>query len=1079
MSPLRIYKASAGSGKTYALTMEYLRLLFRFPGMHRHILAVTFTNKAAGEMKHRILNRLHALAGRSEEDAGSELTEMMSVTGLDEQRVRGQAAHLLDIILNDYSGFSVETIDKFFQSVIRSFTREIGIQPGYNLELDHHRILSLAVEQLFQDITDHQELQEWLIRFAEERIEESRSWNFKNEMIVLGMQLFREAFQHLFLEKDLSLLDKFRLKDTMDDLDQAEKKAIEEIIRTGTAAIGKIRENGRDVTDFKRKEKSVASLFLDAAHGRELNFTLARIQAITLPEKWLSSSAPPGLVRLTTETLMPMLAELYNQQRVLNTVRIIRENFYTLGILGDLLERINAYTRERNMFLMADSSRFLRGIIGGNQVPFVYERTGNRFNHIMLDEFQDTSVFQYDNFRPLLDNSLASGYDNLVVGDVKQSIYRWRNSDWRLLASELEGDFRHQVLEVIKLNFNFRSREQIIRFSNSLFQIAPEILVQQIARDLQGSDFDQEAVGYQLGIFRKAYEDVVQQIPDNRSGSGGMVRLEFFGDQEDVSFQNQVLDRIPGWIEEIGKAGFDPGQTAILVRTKKEGTMVADRLLQHARKSGGDRRFRLISNESLLLMQNVSVSLLVSALHFLVRPGDELNQAELKYHCLLTGVVKGITPDRLFDPSIPAEEWLPGSFLEHVETFRQLPLFELVETLIQVFGLTERTDDLPYIQALQDLVIDLQRRDPMSIARFLDYWQQHASRHSISVSEELNAIRILTIHKAKGLEFNCVLIPFCNWEMTTDHRKANYLWCDTGRTPFSKIPVVPVRYSGSMKETLFSQDYFQERMKGYMDNLNLMYVAFTRAKDALYIGVPGNVEDLRKTGKIRHAGDLLLASFGQEPSVTPFLTPWKQLRSGPVIRIGSLKEERRKEDGSGDQWKFTTYPVIRRERLRVRLRSDEFFVDEEGTFSSRLSYGTIMHQIFSGIGTEKDLEPALFSMQNRGLIPEKDRNELQEKISEMIARPGIREWFLEKDGRRIFNERSILCGNGEVIRPDRVIVDPRWITVVDFKFGMNENPVHRRQVMEYVERLRSMGYAAVEGYLWYAMLDKRIKVTGS
>jgi ATP-dependent exoDNAse (exonuclease V) beta subunit len=376
-------------------------------------------------------------------------------------------------------------------------------------------------------------------------------------------------------------------------------------------------------------------------------------------------------------------------------------------------------------------------------------------------------------------------------------------------------------------------------------------------------------------------------------------------------------------------------------------------------------------------------------------------------------------------------------------------------------------------------VIDLQRRDPVSIGRFLDYWQQHASKHSISVSEELNAIRILTIHKAKGLEFNCVLIPFCNWEMTTDHRKINYLWCDTNRTPFSRIPVVPVRYSGSMKETLFSQDYFRERMKGYMDNLNLLYVAFTRARNALFVGVPGNVEDLQEFGRIRHAGDLLLASFEQEPSETPCLAPWKQLKSGPVIRIGSLKEEVGKEARSGDQWKFTTYPVIRRERLRVRLRSDEYFVDEEGIFSSRLSYGTIMHRIFSGIVTEKDLEPVLLSLQNRGLIPGKDRRKLQEKISEMISRPGIREWFVEEDGRRIYNERNILCGNGQTVRPDRVIADAGRITVVDFKFGINERPAYRRQVMEYVENLRSMGYAAVEGYLWYAMLDKKIKVTGS
>jgi ATP-dependent helicase/nuclease subunit A len=1116
MSPLRIYKASAGSGKTYALTMEYLSLLFRFPGMHRHILAVTFTNKAAGEMKHRILNRLNALASGTEGTDRDELGELMSVSGMDEKGVRERAARMLDAILNDYSGFSVGTIDKFFQSVIRSFTREIGIQPGYNLELDHQRILSLAVDRLFQEIQDDRDLQAWLIRFAEERIEESRSWNFRADIIQLGMQLFSEAFQHLFLDKDLAMLEKGQLESYLSDLERVESEVREKILHNGSAAMEHMRREGVGIGDFRLKERSVASLFRDAADGRALNFTAARIEALTLPEKWLGKAAPAGLVRLTGEILMPLLVALYNQQVVLNTARVIRENFYTLGILGDILERINAYTRERNIFLMADSGRFLRGIIAGNQVPFVYERTGTRYNHIMLDEFQDTSVFQYDNFRPLLDNSLASGHENLVVGDVKQSIYRWRNSDWQLLASSLEKDFSHQELRVESLTCNFRSREQIIRFNNTLFQIIPGILAGQIAAELHGSGTGRDVAESQVSLFRKAYEDAVQQIPEQAARSGGMVHVELFG-SEAGSFHDQVLDRLPEWIQEIHQQGFEPGEIAILVRTRREGISVANRLLRHAGRTGDSYHFRLISNESLLLMHNVSVSLLVSALKFLVRPGDLLNEAELKYRCFLAGVVQDTGPDRLFEPGAGIEAFLPGDFLQRSGLLRQLPLYELIETLIQLFGLGDREEDLPYIQALQDLVIDLQRNEPLSITGFLDDWEQHASQRSISVSEELNAIRILTIHKAKGLEFKCVLVPFCDWELTTDPRKLNFLWCETAGTPFGRIPVVPVRYGSSMKHTLFSRDYYRERMKGYMDNLNLMYVAFTRARDALFVGIPGKVETtgqdvengpahlenarrnqgdaLRNQGDARrnqgdarrnqgdaprNSGDLLLASFGEEPYLSPCLSPWKGLLKGDRIRIGSWQEKEREGTTTTDPWKFTSYPVIRRERsLRVRLRSDAYFVDEEGAFSSRLSYGTIMHRIFSGIVTEKDLEPLLLSMQKQGLIPEDERMALLEKISGMIALPGIREWFEEGGNRKIFNERSILCGDGKVIRPDRVIVDRDRVTVVDFKFGLSERPDHRTQVQEYVQELNSMGHTGVEGYLWYAMLGKTVKVTGT
>jgi ATP-dependent helicase/nuclease subunit A len=437
MSPLNVYKASAGSGKTFALTMAYLGLLFRFPEKYRTILAVTFTNKAAGEMKGRILERLHRLSGEDDPEVSTERGQLITMTGLPAGEIRRRAGYLLNTILNDYSAFSVGTIDRFFQSVIRSFTREIGVQPGYNLELDHQRVLALAVDQLFSDIAGHEELQQWLIRYVEERLEESRPWNFRNDIVNLGMQLFKESFQELFTEADLSVLKKENMDRYLGDLRKVEEAARKEMARTGSEAMEHLRKEGLGIGDFRLKGNSPPSLFVQAAGGEEVRFTNAKLEALSQPEKWLNKDASPGMVSITENVLMPLLNQLYSHQVALNSVQAIRQNFYTLGILGDIRERVQAYLKEHNLFLIADSGRFLRGIIGGNQVPYIYERTGNRYSHIMLDEFQDTSVFQYGNFRPLLENSLASGNENLVVGDVKQSIYRWRNSDWNILASGL------------------------------------------------------------------------------------------------------------------------------------------------------------------------------------------------------------------------------------------------------------------------------------------------------------------------------------------------------------------------------------------------------------------------------------------------------------------------------------------------------------------------------------------------------------------------------------------------------------------------------------------------------------------
>ncbi|MEN8226897.1 MAG: UvrD-helicase domain-containing protein [Bacteroidota bacterium] len=1071
MSPLNVYKASAGSGKTFALTLEYLKLLFRNPGIHRHILAVTFTNKAAGEMKQRILGRLYELSRYDGSAPMEEMVQLMRDTGMDESVISRKAGELLKTILNDYSGFSVGTIDKFFQSVIRAFTREIGIQPGYNLELDHNRVLSLAVDRLFHDISDHKELQRWLIRFAEERMEESRSWNFRNDMVQLGMQLFRESFQGLFFKQDLSVLDKENLEHYLDDLKRVEEDTLQQMAGIGNSALDHLKQSGLEIGDFRLKGNSPPSLFQEAVAGRSLKFTQAKLDSLEQPAKWLNKSATVEMTRLTEQVLMPLLNQLYIKQKVLNTIVSIRQNFYTLGILGDIWERVKSYTRERNLFLIADSSRFLRGIIGGNQVPFIYERTGNRYTHIMLDEFQDTSLFQYDNFKPLLDNALALGHNNLVVGDVKQSIYRWRNSDWKILASDLETDFSHQEFHMHTLVKNFRSSEQIVRFNNTVFKLVPQLLAQTIENELYSSAVIREEVEKEILRFRKAYADAIQQIPDKLMGSGGMVKVELFEEEEERPFMEQVLSRLPEWIHEIQLSGIDPGEIAILVRSRREGVAVANRLLEHARSTGETHKYRLISNESLLLAHNSSVSLLLSALRYLVYPHDALNNALFKYLLNIAEVIPGREPDALFDTSIAMEQLLPEEFLDSIHIVRKLPLYELVESLIKLFRLDQRPQDLPYLQALQELVIDIHRKEPQGIAEFLHFWEQHGSKKGISLSEESNAIRILTIHKAKGLEFKAVVVPFCNWEITTDQKKSNILWCDTAGTPFNRLPTVPVRFSNKMQHTHFSRAYQQERMKGYMDNLNLMYVAFTRAKEAMFIGIPDTATDT-----LRSAGDLLRAIIDKKPDCDMALDSLETYRSEQIISLGSLSQHK-KRPVEEDPWQFSAYPVNQRTRtLKVRMRSDEYFVDEDGTFRTGQMYGNVMHKVFSRISSVSDVNPLLNRMQKEGLLPHKDRIALQEEILEMITQPGVERWFSERADRSIYNERSLLCGDGKMLRPDRVIVEGELVTVVDFKFGGLVKDQYREQVRNYMQQLGKAGYRKVEGFVWYVRLGKTIQI---
>ena len=1070
MPPLNIYKASAGSGKTFALTMEYLKLLFTQKGIHRHILAVTFTNKAAGEMKHRILDRLHELSLYREGDELEEMRLLREATGLGSEAISLRSEALLKEILNDYSGFSVGTIDKFFQSVIRAFTREIGIQPAYNLELDHTRILSLAVDLMFQELGNRKDLQRWLIRFAEERMESTASWNFKNEIILLGKQLFMEAFQSLFEHQDIDVLNKENLDLYLSDIRKLENECNSRIKEIGLNALQRIQNANLEPENFSGASRSIPQIFLKARDGEKLNFSDTRLKGMSDPGAWLKKSDGIGMLSLVESELMPLLNELYQQWVVVNTVDAVRSYFYTLGILADIWNYVRTYTRERNLFLIADSSRFLKGIIGGSQVPFVYERTGSRFQHIMLDEFQDTSQFQYENFRPLLDNSLASGNLNLVVGDVKQSIYRWRNSDWKILASDLEEDFSHQELKVETLDKNYRSAENIVRFNNSLFQLASALLGDEISMELSSSEISSEEAHREEERFRKAYDDVVQNIPSHLQGTGGRVQMHILDDEEGV-FQDDVLELLPGWVEELQATGIEPGQIAILVRTSRQGARVASSLLEYARQSGKEGNFRLISNDSLLLVQNTSVSFLVSLLRYSLQPDHIVNNALLKQLYTLLNEDAGDAEGSRFMYDLSPDKLFPEEFIEQREGLKLLPLFELSESLVEIFKLGKRSEDMPYIQAFQELILDLQRKEAMGVADFLDYWEQNGSLKSVAVSEASNAIRIMTIHKSKGLEFEAVIVPFCDWSLTPDSRHTNILWCHTLGTGLERIPVVPLKYKKELIHTRFAPDYYRERMKSYMDSLNLLYVACTRARHQLILGLPGS----RGKG-LKNVSDLLVEVLGRKAVKEPCTPSLNMYLDNNHLDYGESPSPGLKDELK-DPWEFSDYPVNLRSRsLRIRLRNDQYFLDEAGLFRTERSFGNMMHELFSGMKSLEDLPMLLDSYEQSGLIPRSERDPLEELIRSKLKQPLVSDWFSRSE--RIINERAILCGNSKVLRPDRVMINRGHVTLVDFKFGELQKHTYHTQVRAYMEQLKQMGHQQVEGYLWYVMMDQIVKVEG-
>ena len=517
LGTLTIYNASAGSGKTYKLTAIYLANIFKSRYNYRKILAVTFTNKATAEMKSRILDHLYKLASGMNSDY---LAEIVKSTGKTEDWIRKEAKEILNTILHDFSRFSISTIDSFFQKVLRAFAREIGLHSGFSIELDHSSILSAAVDELIASVTTDTQLKDWLITYAVSNIDDEKSWNLKDGIIKLAEELFKEKFKLLSIEEQSKLENKKFLLEYVEKIKSIcgtfEKKLME---------YGK--KSGEIFSEFKltddlfyHKGQGVPGFIKSLSSGnvKEPNSYVREIDSES--PRWSTGQTEQNLKTAISSGLGSILCEAihYFDDNIViyKSAGSILANIYALGILSDVLHNVHHITTSENSFLLSDAGELLNLITREDQSSFIYEKVGNRYENFMIDEFQDTSIIQWNNFRPLIDNSMAEGFDNLVVGDVKQSIYRWRNSDWRILGTVLEKMVDNQRIFSEPLTTNWRSLSNIIRFNNSLFTIIPDQIDKSLSEDLQPVS------------FKRLYAEAVQKDPSNNNS--GFIRLEFIPD---------------------------------------------------------------------------------------------------------------------------------------------------------------------------------------------------------------------------------------------------------------------------------------------------------------------------------------------------------------------------------------------------------------------------------------------------------------------------------------------------------------------------------------------------------------------
>ena len=1066
IKPLTVYKASAGSGKTFTLATEYIRLLVENPQCYRNILAVTFTNKATEEMKMRILSQLYGIWKQLPE-SDKYLQNIQEKTGLAPNVISERAGLALNNLTHNYNYFRVETIDTFFQSVLRNMARELDLTTNLRIGLNDYQVEELAVDQLIEDLTTTDVMLQWILKYIMENISDDKSWNVIAQIKKFGQNIFKDYYKEvsITLEQKMGEAGFFENYTTcLRDLRKAAEEYMKEI---GESFFDTLEGEGLSVDDLSSKQRGIASFFNKLCKGTFDPSIITTTVANHLEniEKWCPKTNPrrDAVLQVVESSLIQILkcaVEAQEKQwKIFQSSNLTLRHLNQLRLLSSIEKKVREINETENRFLLSDTQQLLHSLIDGSDSPFIFEKIGTQLQHVMIDEFQDTSTIQWQNFKVLLAETMShEDGSNLIVGDVKQSIYRWRSGDWRLLNG-IENQFNSMLMEIKSLSTNYRSTRNVIDFNNTFFRHAAKVEYQAL-EELECDEREQ---------LEKAYADVEQKVPDDKKDEG-RVTIELLPNNE---YQESVLEHTVEYVRELIDAGVSQKDIAILVRYNNHIPLIAQYFLENLPEVS------IVSDEAFRLEASSAVCLMIQALHLLLHPDDQLTKAAIVKTWLCTVQDKELTDDQFMIAGSNLDEYLPEAYIGHFDELLTLPLYELAEKIYSIFQLHRLEGQGAYLCAFYDHLANYVNENTTDIQSFLTEWDENLSKKTIQ-SDETNGIRLISIHKSKGLEFDHVIIPYCDW--TLEKYSDNIIWCKPNEAPFNDLPIAPIDYSPKMIGSIYEKEYLHEHLQNTVDNLNLLYVAFTRAAKSLYVVGKRGVKNSR-SALIELCLPLVAESMPEAQ-----LEGMENNEAAIVFEYGTCKTSQ-PELPSQNNEKESSNPFLQKsEAISVSIRTYDSkvnfrqsnrsrdFIEGEDIDQQRryIQAGSILHEIFSTIQTEKDIPEALQRLQFEGILYDEEMT--AERITSMLRKrlsdPRVASWFSPR--WTLFNECTILSvEDGEVHehRPDRVMTDGNEWIVVDFKFG-HPDPEYHTQVRQYMDLLSSMGHQNIKGYLWYVYSNK-------
>lgn len=1064
--PLKILQASAGSGKTFSLTAHYLTLLLSGETKYREILAVTFTNKATEEMKSRIME---VLKGFAEGNPSKKINDYREIVlkahpDMDMEALKRLSDKIYRKILHDYGRFSVSTIDGFVQKVIRGFAFELGLDAGYGLEMNYDKVKNELAERLDKALDKNPVLLQWIIDLALDRINNNLSWNYRKELIDLTNEIFKERYQPF--EKAVKELEEAADLDSLfKDYNKVTRLGIEAFENTVKELADQAQQifevEGIDVASLKGKSRSPLNNLPKIAAG-DLGKITGLTKLIDQPEEWFQK----GQESASYNELNPVLSKLVKiyQEGLPGYVlaQAFNKNLYYLRLMQEMARLLKDYREESPNLLISDAQTLLKGITddADDNPSFIWEKMGNRYRNFLFDEFQDTSANQWGSFKSLLSNAIASPsgklIDHLIVGDTKQSIYRWRNGDWNILHQQAKLDVKvHNVLED-SLAENYRSTQNIIQFNNHLFKHLPQLMQANLNGTIAEQEVTEVLQWWQLRGFDRIVTDVYAEVVQKTTPftlAGGTVSFNVLKTDLEgnaltkTTFRDLSLTKM---IEELDALirirKYKPRDICVLVRSNSEAVAAVETLMNHG--------IDVISGEALLLNNNSAVKLIINTLQ--VMGGLSENTALFKANCIsLFARLQGRTvePHHYFSLKFKnltqLTGLLPAGLCENWLGWMQQPLPALLEKIIASYGLNEKKHvaNLPYLFALRDLMGSFALHGERGIAAFLSFWEEEGARKTLPSSENTDAVQVITIHKSKGLAFKAVMLPFCNWDI--NGKPNGIFWVPAADTPYHHLHSIPLKYNKDLGRSSVAKPYFEELLYNNMDALNMLYVATTRSKEYLYISTMG-----KKTDTVTNIGDLLYKVYAD------------QLSDEGQYLIDEEVPVQQEKDHIVQEIEMEAYPVSDRlsQVFDVSLKRREIDL-LTGESASRT--GTILHEVLAAANDIGSVDAVLQTLLLDGVFKADELPFLKAQAIAVLQHTGLQE-ILGKSQRSL-NERSIIDTKGKSYRPDKVLVNGNEVIIIDYKFTQQESDKHVEQVDHYKTLLLAMGYSSVKTYLFYAL----------